>query len=249
MNRLFSEQRVCLTQTMAGNGRMAPVFATMTGLSKEELPSDTCPSDACPSDTCPSGICFLEVPGLCVGGSDVRAEGTGTIAFVRKDACNKDWDSAERRLFKECNERVFCPFVRSAREVDYDWDSTTPVPDWLKCVAWCDGGIPQLQAIINDELQEKDRAFKIDRNKHAAAASAVQQMADLAPIFRGMKQGSKLVTATGSHCATLAKKLENHFRKSEIVNADGKKLKGAIDLLACLPSMLTKVCSRSELML
>ena len=132
--------------------------------------------------------------------------------------------------------------------MDYDWDSTTPVPDWLKCVAWCDGGIPQLQAIIDDELQEKDRAFKIDRNKHAAAASAVQQMADLAPIFRGMKQGSKLVTAPGSCCATLAKKLENHFRKSKIANVDGKKLKGAIDLLACLPSMPTKVRSRSKLM-
>ena len=158
---------------------VAPVFATMTGLSEEELPSDTCPS----------GIYFLEVPGLCVGGSDVRAEGTGTIAFVRKDACNKDWDSAERRLFKEYNERVFYPFVRSVREVDYDWDPTTPVPDWLKCVAWCDGGIPQLQAIIHEELQVKDTALKIERNKHAAAASAVQQMADLAPIFHGIKQG------------------------------------------------------------
>jgi hypothetical protein len=50
-NRLFSGQRIRLTQTMAGNGRMAPVFATMTGLSEDELPSDTCPS----------GIYFLEV--------------------------------------------------------------------------------------------------------------------------------------------------------------------------------------------
>jgi hypothetical protein len=87
---------------MAGNGQMAPVFATMTGLSEDKLPSDTCPSE----------IYFLEVPGLCVGASDIRAEGTGTIAFVQKDACNKDWDSAEKRLFKEYNERVFYPFVR-----------------------------------------------------------------------------------------------------------------------------------------
>jgi hypothetical protein len=105
-NRLFSGQRIRLTQTMAGNGRMAPVFATMTGLSEDELSSDTFPSE---------------------------------INF-----CNKDWDSAERRLFKEYNQRVFYPFVRSVRQVDYNWDPTTPVPDWLKCVAWCDGGIPQL---------------------------------------------------------------------------------------------------------
>ena len=94
-----------LTKTMAGNGRMAPVFATMTGLSADESPPETCPS----------GPCFLEVPGLCIGASDVRAEGTGAVAFVRKDACDKDWDSAERRLFKECNERVFHPFVQSLR--------------------------------------------------------------------------------------------------------------------------------------
>jgi hypothetical protein len=81
---------------------------------------------------------------------------------------NKDWDSAERRLFKEYNERVFYPFVRTVRQVDYNRDPTTPVPDWLKCVAWCDGGIPQLQAIINDDLQGKDKSLKIDRNKHAA---------------------------------------------------------------------------------
>jgi hypothetical protein len=75
-----------LTKTMAGNGRMGLVSATMTGLSAEELPPETCPS----------GTCFLEVPRLCIGGSDVWADGTGAIEFVRKDVCNKDWDSAER---------------------------------------------------------------------------------------------------------------------------------------------------------
>ena len=130
-NRLFSGQRIRFTQTRGGSRRMPTVFATMTGLSEDELSSDTFPSE----------INFLEIPGLCIGASDVRAEGTSTIAFVRRDACNKDWDSAERRLFKEYNQRVFYPFVRSVRQVDYNWDPTTPVPDWLKCVAWCDGGM------------------------------------------------------------------------------------------------------------
>jgi hypothetical protein len=49
-----SGQRICLTKTMAKNGWMAPIFATMTGLSADKLPSDTCPS----------GTFFLEVPGL-----------------------------------------------------------------------------------------------------------------------------------------------------------------------------------------
>ncbi len=71
-------------------------------------------------------------------------------------------------------------------------------------------------------------------------------MADLSPIFRGIKQGLKLVTALGNYCATLAKKLEDHFRKTIVLHIDGKKLKGAIDLLACLPSILTKVCSNFD---
>jgi hypothetical protein len=115
-NRLFSGQRIRFTQTMGGSRRMPPVFATMTGLSEDKLPSDTCPS----------GIYFLEVPGLCVGASDVRAEGTYTIAFVRKDAFNKDWDSAERRLFKEYNESVFYPFIQPVWQVDYNWDLLLP---------------------------------------------------------------------------------------------------------------------------
>jgi hypothetical protein len=179
-----------------------------------------------------------------VGASDVsRVEGTGTVAFVQKDAYNEDWDSAERRLFKEYNEWVFHPFVRPVRQVDYNWDPTTPVPDWLKCVSWCNGGIPQLQAIINDDLQGKDKSLKIDRNKHATAASAVRQMANLSPIFRGIKQGLKLVTALGNYYAKVAKRLEDHFRKTKVLHIDGKKLKRAIDLLVCLPSILTKVCS------
>jgi hypothetical protein len=131
-------------------------------------------------------------------------------------------------------------FVRSVREVDCNWDPAAPVPDWLKCVAWCDGGIPQLQAIVNDELQGKDKALKIDRNKHAAAASAVQQMADLSPVFRGLKHDAKHMTALGNCCKTLANKLEEHFRNTKVLNIAGSKLKGAVDFLACLPSMLTK---------
>ena len=110
-------------------------------------------------------------------------------------------------------------------------------------------------SMMNYKFRTDYTALKIDRNNHAAAASAVQQMADLAPIFRGIKQGPKLVTALRSYCAILAKKLENHFGKSKIVNVDrkklkgaiGKKLKGAINLLACLPSILTKVSSRNKL--
>jgi hypothetical protein len=66
-------------------------------------------------------------------------------------------------------------------------------------------------------------------------------MADLSPIFRGIKNESRLMTASGNYCATLASKLEDHFRKTEVLQIEGRKLKGGIDLLACLPSILSKV--------
>jgi hypothetical protein len=39
-NWLFSGQHIRLTQRMAGNGRMTPIFATMTGLHADKLPLD-----------------------------------------------------------------------------------------------------------------------------------------------------------------------------------------------------------------
>jgi hypothetical protein len=55
--------------------------------------------------------------------------------------------------------------------------------------------------------------LNIDRNEHAAAAPTVQQMAGFCPIFRGIKQESRLIKAQGNYCVTLADKLEDHFGK------------------------------------
>jgi hypothetical protein len=93
------------------------------------------------------------------------------------------------------------------------------------------------------ELQGKDEALKIDQNKHAAAAYAVEQMADLASVFRGAKHKTKFVTAKGDCCEMLANKLEEHFRNTNILNIEGGKLKAGVDFLACFPSMLSKACA------
>jgi hypothetical protein len=71
-------------------------------------------------------------------------------------------------------------------------------------------------------------------------------MADLCPIFHGIKQESRLITAQGNYCAMLAGKLEDHFHKSKVLKIEGQKLKGGIDLLACLPSILSKLAHPSN---
>jgi hypothetical protein len=71
---------------MSGNGRIAPIWATRTGLSELELPSDSCLS----------GIHITKVPGLTIGGSDIMQEGYRYVTNVRANAMNSNWDSVEK---------------------------------------------------------------------------------------------------------------------------------------------------------
>lgn len=229
----FRGQCICLSFTMAGHGRVASMWVTKTGLSKSELPSDMCPS----------GIYITKVPGLTIGGSDIMQEGHGYVVLVRSNAMNSDWDSVEKRLFEEYQEPVFYPFVVKIHEVDYGWDPNTPVPEWLRCAAWCDECIPQLAALVDTKLRTLDEQHLVVQGKHAAACSAVQQMADLMSLFRGIKLQLRLVTAKDNYCKQLKHRMEIHFRESSVCLVEDRKMKPMLDLLACLPSILTKVKS------
>lgn len=240
-NRQFNGHRVRLTQTFASNGRVAPIWATLTGLTELELPSSGCPS----------GIYILEIPGLCVGGTNVHSQGTGFIACIRQNALDCDNESVEQRLFAEYNKKVYYPFVTKLREIDLGIDPDLPVGDHQRIFGWTDGGIPQLKAISsNKEIIQMDKKLKIHRNKHAASCSAVQQPADVMSFFRSLKQGSRQMSAsdTVNYCDSFSKSLRNHFQKSGIINVDQRKLKGPIDFLACLPSLYSKIADPNLVM-
>jgi hypothetical protein len=68
----FQGQCICLIFIMSGNGCVTSIWATRTGLSELELPSDVCPSR----------IHITKVPGLTIGGSDIMQEGHEYIAMV-----------------------------------------------------------------------------------------------------------------------------------------------------------------------
>ena len=124
----------------------------------------------------------------------------------------------------------------------YQHDPESPVPDHLKVLAWTDGGIPQLRAITRDaNIQEMDKNLLIERNKHSASCSGVQQPADLQSLFKGIKRESRLVTAEGTYCEVLSNKLKAHFKDTNVIQIEERKIKGAVDLLACLPSILSKL--------
>jgi len=204
----------------------------MTGLTERELPKYECKS----------GIYITKVPGLTIGGTNVMQEGYGYIAMVRSNALNSDWDSVEKRLFEEYQQHVFYPFIAKIRETDYGWNPLSgTVLEWLRCAAWCDGGVPQLAALTDTKLQTLDRTHLVERGKHAAACSAVQQMLDLMSLFRGITLLSRLVTAKDNYCEQLKNRMEDHFRELRVCSVEDRKLKPALDLLACIPSILTRV--------
>jgi hypothetical protein len=100
---------------------------------------------------------------------------------------NSDWDLVKKQLFEEYQQRVFYPFVVKIHEVDYEWNPNTPVPEWLCSAAWCDRCIPQLEALEDAKLRALDEQNLIVQGKHAAACSAVQQIADLMSLFCEIK--------------------------------------------------------------
>ena len=137
---------------------------------------------------------------------------------------------------------IYYPFIKEVRRLVYQHDPESPVPNHLKVSAWTDGGIPQLKAITRHPfIQEMDKNLLIERNKHSASCSGVQQPADLQSLFRGIKRESKLVTAEGTYCELLSDQLRTHFKKTNVIRVEQRKIKGAVDLLACLPSILTKL--------
>ena len=120
----------------------------------------------------------------------------------------------------------------------------SPVPHHLKVSAWTDGGIPQLKAItLNPLIQEMDKDLLIERNKHSASCSGVQQPVDLQSMFKGIKRESRLVTADGTYCDLLSNQLKAHFKDTNVLRIEQRKIKGAADLLACLPSILSKLAT------
>ena len=127
---------VKLTYTFAASGTQDPVFVSVSGLTPEQLPIDTCPS----------GILCLAVKGLCVAGGEVTVgnENKGCVAFIRND---DDSDKAKKRV-RFYLDPIFLPFVNSLRHDHDDWEEGMPVTKDIKVVSWCDGDNAQIKSII-----------------------------------------------------------------------------------------------------
>ena len=83
-----------------------PFYATVYGLTEEELPTTTCPS----------GVFTLPVPGLCYGGSqDCSNQTVGYLVFLRNASTNDDISTDQGNHIQYRND-VFLPWVESTRQ-------------------------------------------------------------------------------------------------------------------------------------
>ena len=133
--------RIVLNNTFNAPGKVAPIFATMYGLSRKEMPGDE------------DIVAKIGVQGLvCGADQDPSNETEGFVVFVRgnvdpdtglftneedEDGDNSEpASSKEARVVKLYREKVYYPFIDNIRknEFGFDWDGVSEVPNHLRAV-------------------------------------------------------------------------------------------------------------------
>ena len=134
--------------------------------------------------------CWIEkMPGLCVGVCGVRGnEQPGCTVFC------KNVHDKERFEFYQKN--VLLQFINSLHleYADFDVSDGTSILNKLTAVAWCDGDLLQVNAIINDHGLFTD--MKVIANTKNAARSGVELSTDIAKVFVIFKQHKETHTVS-----------------------------------------------------
>ena len=98
--------RIRHSVTFNAVGNAAPMYATVYGLTEEELPTATCPS----------GVYTLPIKGFCYGGSqDCANKQEGYLVFLRNTS-KQDVISTDQLNHIKYRNEVFLPYIKSTRE-------------------------------------------------------------------------------------------------------------------------------------
>ena len=112
-----------------GVGNASPFYATVYGLTEEELNTATCPS----------GVLTIPVPGLCYGGSqDCANQTVGYLVFLRNTSSNDNISTDQRNHIQYRND-VFLPWVESTRQFYLrreGWEGGDAIDDDNLWVGW-----------------------------------------------------------------------------------------------------------------
>ena len=194
--------RIVINCTFTAGGVSAPIFITVFGCTRDEMPKD--------------GIITVAVPGLVAGSHEnLYCEGAGFITFVRgrdnqdssvengaENADNIDdlsnaLPNVEAQTFSKESQvaslyrrLVYYPFIKKIRKDKYNYQhkEDEEVPDYLRAISWMDGCASQIKLITSEENMIFEKKLNITCCKHSASRTAVEQAADTGCMFKRMKQ-------------------------------------------------------------
>ena len=191
--------RITINNTFTAGGRCAPPFVCVYGLTSEEMPGDE--------------IIIVPIKGLVASSNQNGSTKEGYILFIRgnyepkinsdntdegleeNDKDSKDENtfrmpSKESRVAQIYREMVYYNFLQEIRTEYYQMDDkpNAPIPDNLTAVCWMDGCYGQLKLTTNEDVLKEEHKKKIICNKHSAARTAVEQAADVGPMFKLIKK-------------------------------------------------------------
>ena len=215
--------RIVINSSFTAGGLTSPLFVVVYGLTADEMPGDD--------------MITLEIPGLYAGSEqNIYSSGKGFITFVRgkydiesdviNDNENMQQDdtvpdndevsSKESRIAAMYRQVVYHPFVNHIRKTKYGWNGdVTDIPDYLRVISWMDGANGQLRRITSDENMRLESELKIVCCKHSAARTAVEQAADVGPMFKLMKQLLKVIDIPHLSNNSILAHLENELTRLE----------------------------------
>jgi hypothetical protein len=237
-SKTMNGMQVKLTFSFTAAGNCFPATVTVSGLTKKEMPPG-------------EDFIHVEIPGLCIGGGDVGVR-VGSSQQVGHLFVMRNTEGAEKERFKHYQEHILIPGINQQRKkyCDFDINKGEEIPDELAAVTWCDGDLSQIDAIRKyiDQFSEN----KIIPNKQNAARSGVEQPADLCFVFKGIKReiSSHSVKDLPADRCPMKKVVMGMFDRSELKSLTLKpnKKNALIDFLATLPDILTKTCTRKNIL-
>ena len=232
--------RITLNNTFTAGGKCAPIFACVFGMKSTEMPRDeiiVCRIKGLVAASNMNGsmqegfVVFIR--GKYENAQDRDASESSTTQSGASESSTTQSDtsdetnvtlvgqSKEVRVAQIYREEVYYPFLKQIRTNDYQMDEKGPIPDNLTAVSWMDGCHGQLKLITTEKVLETEKNKKIISNKHSAARTAVEQAADVGPMFKLMKGVIKKMPSSCSETSPVFHRLTNLFQDLEKTSDKG----------------------------
>lgn len=228
-SKIMNGMRVKLTFTFSAAGMCAPLFVTVSGLSKEEMPNKP--------------FLHMKVPGLCIGGGGVTLgnKEEGHVFFMRKE------EGADKKRCELYMKEVLIPFVNGVRKEvdDFDAEAGTSAPATQTAVSWSDGEMSQTAAIAaNVDLLSEHLIHAFKQNP---ARSAAEQGADLCKVFNNLKANIRRYSGDDSPgTRRMHDKIAIAIKQLEVngdLQLNRRNKKALLGFLSILPKAATKAAT------